>query len=119
MKNFLNGLRDSNIEIETLRAEREYMLRLDTPETRLRAGDLEKKIDVIVKKQIAASDAIGALSDPVAQCVLKRRYIIGEAWRSIAKSMKSSERNLHYIRDSALPELAETLRKVMNENDEM
>lgn len=111
IKEFLNHIKNYSVEIEALQAESEYMRRIDTAEARLRARENDKKIAKMIGEQIAVSLAVEKLSDPLARAVMKRRYVLGETWRKIARESKLGERNLHYIKQSCLEELETLLKK--------
>ena len=66
-------------------------------------SDLKALIGEMTEKKLEATRLIDEMEDPVGRAVLRRRYILCNTWAEIADACGGmSERNAHYIHDSAL-----------------
>lgn len=73
------------------------------PEIERREQELEVIISEMTEKKLVATRLIDSLVDPVGRAILRRRYILCDTWSRIADACGGmSERNAHYIHDSAL-----------------
>lgn len=73
------------------------------PEIERREQELEGIISEMTEKKLVATRLIDSLVDPVGRAILRRRYILCDTWSRIADACGGmSERNAHYIHDSAL-----------------
>ena len=76
-----------------------------------RSDELASLILKMNEQKIIATKLIDALEDPVGRAILRRRYILCEAWTDIAFTCgRMCERNAHYIHDKALLDFEEIYR---------
>ncbi len=110
-KQFLEELFRFETEIHEKQTELSYWKEQNLPAGALgdeiaeRTCELEALIREKTQKKLDATRMIDQMTDPIGRAILRYRYILCRTWAEVADACGGmSERNAHYIHDSAIRE---------------
>lgn len=111
-REYLDYISSIDFEINAIREEIECYEK-EIPEiAKPILSELKVEYERLLNEKALAGKMIGEMQDVVYKAVLRRRYILGEGWKAIAKNCGNMcERNAHLIRNKALEEFERIYNK--------
>lgn len=111
-KEFLESIAKFDVRIETMKKEILYWRNQDDVDATSHIQNLQQEIKGLRTTKLKISTMINKLPDYIGQAIFIKRYILGEKWKDIAKTLGGmSERNVHYIHENSMEEFIKLLQE--------